>query len=264
TFTYTVKDDIGQTSNAATVTVTVTPVNDAPTLTNDSITLNQGSSVTFSVLSNDTDIDGTIDATTLAIATNPTHGQLQLNPDATFTYTPNSNFSGTDTFTYTVKDNSGQISQPATVTLTVNNLPPTITNLTGDSQINEGDQAGFHAIATDPGNDTLSYSWNFGDGSNPVTGQSVNHKFADNGSYVVTLTVTDTFGASRSQNLNVNVANVPPTVNAGSDRTTTQGTAVTFAGNFTDPGMLDTHTLTWNFGDGTTANNTLTPTHTYT
>jgi len=264
TFSYTVKDDIGQTSNSATVTVTVTPVNDLPTLTNDSITLNQGSSVTFSVLSNDTDIDGTIDATTLAIATNPTHGQLQLNPDATFTYTPNPNFSGTDTFTYTVKDNGGQISQPATVTLTVNNLPPTITNLIGDTQIKEGDQAGFQAIATDPGNDTLSYSWNFGDGSNPVTGQSVNHKFADNGSYVVTLTVTDTFGASTSQNLNVNVANVAPTVNAGSDRTATQGTAVTLAGNFTDPGILDTHSLTWDFGDGTTASNTLTPTHIYT
>ncbi len=264
TFSYTVKDDIGQTSNSATVTVTVTPVNDLPTLTNDSITLNQGSSVTFSVLSNDTDIDGTIDATTLAIATNPTHGQLQLNPDATFTYTPNPNFSGTDTFTYTVKDNGGQISQPATVTLTVNNLPPTITNLIGDTQIKEGDQAGFQAIATDPGNDTLSYSWNFGDGSNPVTGQSVNHKFADNGSYVVTLTVTDTFGASTSQNLNVNVANVAPTVNARSDRTATQGTAVTLAGNFTDPGILDTHSLTWDFGDGTTASNTLTPTHIYT
>jgi PKD repeat protein len=62
----------------------------------------------------------------------------------------------------------------------------------------------------------------------------------------------------------VSVNNVPPTVDAGPDQSAEQGAAVQFGGFFTDPGLADTHTIEWDFGDGATASATLSPTHAYT
>jgi VCBS repeat-containing protein len=67
------------------------------------------------VLSNDIDLEG--NPLTAALALGPTHGQLTFNPDGSFTYTPNANFFGTDTFSYQAKD--ANTSQPATVTIQV-------------------------------------------------------------------------------------------------------------------------------------------------
>ncbi|MHA2495865.1 MAG: PKD domain-containing protein [Candidatus Hodarchaeales archaeon] len=60
----------------------------------------------------------------------------------------------------------------------------------------------------------------------------------------------------------ITVINVAPTVDTGADQTADEGSVVTFAGSFTDPGT-DTHTYQWSFGDGTTASGTLEPTHVY-
>jgi PKD repeat protein len=89
--------------------------------------------------------------------------------------------------TLTVKDNSGAATT-ASLAVTVNNVAPAIALLKGDTNINEGAIAHFSATATDPGFDNLTYTWNFGDGSDPVTGQQVNHIFARSGNYTVTLT----------------------------------------------------------------------------
>lgn len=262
-FTYTVKDNAGAISNPATVTVTVNPVNDAPIASNDNITVNQGTSIDIPVLDNDTDSDGTLDIGSLAIASQPSNGTVIVNDDGTVTYTPNSGFAGADSFTYTVKDNQGAVSNVATVSIEVNNLTPVITEITGDTNLNEGDTGTFSAIATDAGNDTLTYTWNFGDNNQTVTGQTVQYTFADNGNYTVTLTVTDAYGAATTQTFTVTVANVAPIVNAGADQTVAQGSLVSFAGQFTDPGILDTHTIEWDFGDGNTATGTLNPSHRY-
>jgi PKD repeat protein len=64
--------------------------------------------------------------------------------------------------------------------------------------------------------------------------------------------------------LEVTVHNVPPAADAGADQTVTVGMAVSFAGSFTDPGTLDVHTVTWDFGDGTpVVTDGLEPTHTF-
>jgi hypothetical protein len=77
-FTYTVNDNNGATSNTATVNLTINSVNDAPVANNDNITTNEDTPVTIPVLDNDTDVDGTLDKTSIAIATNPSKVQTAL------------------------------------------------------------------------------------------------------------------------------------------------------------------------------------------
>src|SRR5262245_64550477 len=69
------------------------------------------------------DVDG--DPLTAVLSTVPTHGVRTLKADGSFTYQPNTNFNGTDTFTYKASDGTTS-SSPATVTITVNpvNDPP--------------------------------------------------------------------------------------------------------------------------------------------
>ncbi len=127
TFTYTVKDAGGAVSLPGTVTINVTPVNDAPVAVGDAATTNENTSVDIPVLSNDFDVDNTIVIQSLKITTIPQHGSITTNTTTgVVTYTPVTNFSGPDSFTYTIQDEGGLISAPATVSvLVVNvNLPP--------------------------------------------------------------------------------------------------------------------------------------------
>ena len=119
-FTYTVSDG-DQTSTPATVTLTVNPVNDPPTAVANTYSL--GEDHTFSVpassglLANDSDVDPSTTLTAVLV-TGPAHGTLTLNPDGSFTYVPDANFNGVDTFTYQVSDGT-TTSTPVTVTLNV-------------------------------------------------------------------------------------------------------------------------------------------------
>ena len=78
------------------------------------------------------------------------------------------------------------------------------------------------------------------------------------------LTIEDDDGGLAFILIKVTVHNVAPTAIAGDDVEVLLGEAVTFGGSFTDPSGLDTHTFAWDFGDENTANDTLTPSHTYT
>jgi uncharacterized delta-60 repeat protein len=125
TFTYKASDGTAD-STAATVTVTVTPVNDPPVARDDSYRteedqpLSTALSKTAGVLANDSDADG--DPLTAVLATGPAHGTLTLNSNGAFTYTPAANFNGTDTFTYKAGDGA-LTSNVATVTITVVPVP---------------------------------------------------------------------------------------------------------------------------------------------
>jgi Ca2+-binding RTX toxin-like protein len=68
------------------------------------------------VLSNDSDIEG--DDLTATVATGPAHGSLTLNSDGSFVYTPDADYNGADSFTYTVNDGTSTTA-PVTVDLTV-------------------------------------------------------------------------------------------------------------------------------------------------
>ena len=126
-FTYKVKDNSGAYSNVATVSLTITAPNQPPQARDDSATTGKNVPVTINVLANDKDTDGTIDPTTVAIVGAAKHGTTSINPTTgVVTYTPATNYTGTDTFTYKVKDNQGAYSNVASVNVTVTapNQPP--------------------------------------------------------------------------------------------------------------------------------------------
>ncbi len=90
------------------VSITVTSVNDDPIAIADEISTNEDTPVDIIVLENDTDIDSDVSALTVSVHTNAENGLVELNSDnSTFSYTPNSNFNGLDTFIYTVCDTEG-------------------------------------------------------------------------------------------------------------------------------------------------------------
>lgn len=118
-FTYVANDGTDD-SNVAAVTLTVAAENDSPTVVVDTYTVEEDSILTIDaaagVLANDTDADG--DSLTATLATQATNGVVVLNTDGSFTYTPDIDFVGADSFEYTVED--GTItSEPVTVSLTV-------------------------------------------------------------------------------------------------------------------------------------------------
>jgi len=115
TFTYVVSDGQGGTATGR-VTVTVSPVNDAPTAGADTATASKNTAINIAVLTNDSDVDGdTLRVTSVTAAAN---GTVAINTDGTLRYTPRKNYFGTDTFRYTVSDGKGGTAT-ATVTVTV-------------------------------------------------------------------------------------------------------------------------------------------------
>ncbi|EJC1209392.1 tandem-95 repeat protein [Vibrio parahaemolyticus] len=122
TFTYVVTS--GGVSESTTVTVNVTPVNDAPVAKDDIATTQEDTVVTIDVLPNDTDVDG--DKLSIQSATVPeAQGKVEI-VDGKLVFTPAENFNGDAEITYTVTD--GQLTDEAKVTVTVNpvNDAPTI------------------------------------------------------------------------------------------------------------------------------------------
>ncbi|HHC7396060.1 TPA: tandem-95 repeat protein, partial [Vibrio parahaemolyticus] len=122
TFTYVVTS--GGVSESTTVTVNVTPVNDAPVAKDDIATTQEDTAVTIDVLPNDTDVDG--DKLSIQSATVPeAQGKVEI-VDGKLVFTPAENFNGDAEITYTVTD--GELTDEAKVTVTVNpvNDAPTI------------------------------------------------------------------------------------------------------------------------------------------
>ncbi|ELA9593491.1 tandem-95 repeat protein, partial [Vibrio parahaemolyticus] len=122
TITYIVTD--GDLTDEAKVSVTVTPVNDAPVAKDDIATTQEDTPVTIDVLPNDTDVDG--DKLSIESASVPKEQGTVEVVDGKLVFTPAENFNGDAEITYTVTD--GQLTDEAKVTVTVNpvNDAPTI------------------------------------------------------------------------------------------------------------------------------------------
>ena len=117
-------------SNIATISISVTAVNDAPVALDDSYGTSEDTPLTVAaasgVLANDSDVDG--DSLTAALVSGPSHGTLTLSADGSFTYTPEADYSGSDTFTYKASDGSLE-SNSATVTINVGSADETPTGV---------------------------------------------------------------------------------------------------------------------------------------
>ena len=161
---------------------------------------------------------------------------------------------GTYTAEATADDGDGGTAS-GTTTVVVTNAPPSITSVSNDGPRNEAATVTFAVVATDPGGaaDPLSYAWDFGDGTTD-TGVAPTHAYADDGTFVASVTVTDDEGASVTGSTTVTVDNVSPTVTSVTDDgPRDEQSTVTFGAAATDPaGALDPLSWTWDFGDGTT------------
>ena len=106
--------------DTATVTITISAVNDTPVAADDSATTTVDTAIAINVLANDTDVENDIDEASVTITTAPTNGTITSINTTTgeITYTPNAAFTGTDTFTYQVCDSDPSSCDTADVTVT--------------------------------------------------------------------------------------------------------------------------------------------------
>jgi gliding motility-associated-like protein len=144
TYTYTITKN-GVTSDPITVTINIRPVG-----VNDEYTTPLNTSITSTVKSN----DGPSGTGTTVAATQPIHGTVTVNANGTITYKPDNNFSGVDTYTYTLTTPDGVTSAPITVTVNVNpngvndaTTTPINTPVTTNVRANDGD-SGVGAVVT--------------------------------------------------------------------------------------------------------------------
>jgi VCBS repeat-containing protein len=151
-FTYTAGDGTAD-SDTATVNITVDAVNDTPVAVNDSASVDEDDTLTVAtpgVLDNDTDTEG--DDLTAALADEPSHGAVTLRDDGSYSYTPEADYNGTDSFTYNAGDGTAD-SNTATVNITVNPVGDTPVAVNDTASVDEDDTL----IVGDPGvldNDT--------------------------------------------------------------------------------------------------------------
>ncbi len=225
----------------------VTPPNVAPTSVDDSYGVNEDTTLVVSagggVLANDSDADG--DPLSANLVAVPANGSVNLNSDGSFTYTPDADFFGTDSFTYAAHDNT-QNGNTATVNITVN--PVNDNPVAADDNANTPEDAAVVidvlANDSDVDLDSLSVSGH----SSTSNGTLVNHgdgtfTYTPNPNYngpdSFTYTVDDGNGGS-------DTATVDLTVNPVNDTPTTSGISDVVVDEDSAPTNINLHAA---FGD---------------
>ena len=152
-FTVTVSDGQGGLAEQL-VTVTVTPVNDAPVAASDSKTTGENSVLSEQVPAA-SDIDSPVNPNGYALVSGPGtgNGNLTFNANGSYVFNPGSDFdslapgeSRQVSFTYTAKDSAGATSAPATVTITVTGANDAPTGSDGTITLNEDSSRSFSAL----------------------------------------------------------------------------------------------------------------------
>ena len=153
----------------------------------------------------------------------------------------------------TVTDDGGSVSASTqTVTVVRINNPPTASFT---SNCTELDCSFNGSNSTDSDGTIVDYSWDFDDGTNG-SGATVNHNYAADGSYVVTLTVTDDGGvvSSSAQTVTVVSVNNPPTASFTSNCTELDCSFDASNSTDSDGTIID---YSWNFGDSMGGNGSI-------
>jgi len=277
TFTYTIADVLGAT-DTATVTITVTGVNDDPTAVDDEKTVGENSAgASVDVLANDTDPDTSDTLEVTAVDSTGTTG-LVTNNGTDVTYDPNGQFenladgeSTTDTFTYTVSDGHGG-TDTATVTVTVtgaNDAPNAVDDeatvgkddpaTAVDVLANDTDDDASDVLVVDSVDDTGTtgvVTNNGTDVSYDPNGQFDDLEAGDTATDTFTYTVSDGNGGTDTATVTITVsgANAPPVANDDADDVDEDSTGATIdvLANDTDANAGDTLSVTAVDDTGTT------------
>ena len=223
---FTVKSNDGTVDSSAnaTISITVDPVNDPPTATAGSETVDEDDSVVITL--SGTDVDTT--DLTFAIVSGPTSGSLSgisgngAGQTATVTYTPTADYNGGDSFTFTVNDGT-TTSAAATVSVTVDPVEDQPTATAGSETVDEDDSVVITLAGTDVDGDALTFAISAGPTSGGLSGISGNGvgqtatvtytPTADyNGPDSFDFTVNDgtTTSAAATVSITVNAVNDPP------------------------------------------------------
>jgi VCBS repeat-containing protein len=139
-------------SNVATVSITVVSVNDAPVAQNRSLSLQEDVAGGGNLLATDAESDPFI----YVLVASPAHGTVSVSNNGAYTYTPASNFHGTDSFTYKATGGSLE-SNIATVSITVASVNDAPVAQNRSLSLQEDIAGGGNLLATDPDNDPLTY-----------------------------------------------------------------------------------------------------------
>jgi PKD repeat protein len=167
---------------------------------------------------------------------------------------------GEYTVTVRVTDEDGNVGED-TLTVTVENVAPQV-DAGEDVAMDEGATVALAAGLDDPGADTHEVSVDWGDGSPPADELDASHAYADDGTHAITVRVTDDDGGVGEDTLEVTVRNVAPAVEAGHDSSMDEGGSLALDASLSDPGFLDTHGVSVDWGDGSTGSS-LTDSHRY-
>lgn len=258
TFTYEVSDGNGG-IDTATVTITVTQLNDAPQAVNDTYTGTEDAELTIStpgVLAND--MDNELDPLTSALITQTVSGTVSLASDGSFTYTPNAGICGTDTFTYQASDGI-LTSNVATVSLAITCRPP-VANAGGPYTLAEGETIQLTGTGTTLPSDPpfLTYEWDYdyygttfdvnATGATPVFDTA-----GLDGPYTYTLAlrVTDQTQLTDVATTTLTILNTPPTITLIGDANVDEGAEyVLDFGAYYDPGQDTWYQCNVHWGDG--------------
>ena len=159
-FIYRVLTGFGTPSVTATVTINVELPNQPPVAESFSVTGIINTPLEISLIERVSDPDGSIDTTSYEITGLPELGTLEFISAGVVRYTPPEDFTGEESFTYTVRDNSGDLSNEGMVTITIEpeqeNRPPVAADVRATVRINESVLVDVLASATDPDGDELT------------------------------------------------------------------------------------------------------------
>ena len=225
---FTVTDGQGEPVKA-TVSISIKAVNDAPTAASDSFTTNEEEKLTIeaakSILNNDADVDN--DALEAILMKATAHGKLELNKDGTFTYTPDKDYNGSDSFTYKATDGKLE-SAVQTVEIEVKAVNDTPTAKDSSMNVTEDEAASGVVEASDADKDTLTFAI----AENGQKGKAVltdaetgNFTYTPdknaNGEDKVVFTVTDGKGEPVKATVSISIKAVNDAPTAASDSFTT-------------------------------------------
>jgi hypothetical protein len=151
--------DAGNLCSTASITILINPVNDAPLVLDDTNELPINGSLISGLQPNVSDIDSPLNLMTFLLINSATNGNLALDSNGSYTYTPNEYFYGDDGFTYTVCDNAGGCSiGSVAITVTLVNLPPEAENTSFTVEEDSETTLALDAYTFDFGSSDLFYS----------------------------------------------------------------------------------------------------------